>query len=288
MMTTGEFPATITATMAVILDGKALAQRVRAKVKERVASLPKPPVLAVLLVGEDPASHTYVRLKETACKEAGIVFERYEYPADVSEATLLERIAALNARPEVTGILIQIPLPSQDADKLVAAIDPKKDVDGFHRTNVEALKAGKPAMAPAVALGIMKLLEATQQRVADRSAVVVSSEVFAEPLVALLDERGMKTSVVSPDDAALAEKAKAADALILAAGRPNLITAEAVKPGAIVIDVGTTKVEGALTGDVDRASVEPVAGFLTPVPGGVGPMTVAMLLANVAAAAMRR
>jgi len=239
-------------------------------------------------VGEDPASHTYVRLKETACKEAGIGFERYEYPADVSEAALLERIGELNARPEVTGILIQLPLPSQNADTLVAAIEPKKDVDGFHRTNVEALKAGKPAMAPAVALGIMKLIEATETRIADRSGVIVSSEVFAEPLVALLSERGLNATVVSPDDEALAEKTKNADVLVVAAGKPNLIKADAVKPGAIVIDVGTTKVDGALTGDVDRASVEPIAGFLTPVPGGVGPMTVAMLLANVAAAAMRR
>jgi len=274
--------------MAVILDGKALAERVRAKVKERVALLPKPPVLAVLLVGDDTASHMYVRLKEKACVDAGIVFERYEYPADASEQVLLERIAQLNARPDVTGILIQLPVPTQDADALVAAIDPKKDVDGFHRANVEALKAGKPAMAPAVALGIMKLLEATQQRVADRTAVVVASELFAEPLVALLGERGMHATVASPDDASLAEKTLAADVLVVAAGHPNLITGTMVKPGAVVIDVGTNKLDGILTGDVDRASVEPVAGFLTPVPGGVGPMTVAMLLANVAAAAMRK
>src|SRR3990167_5845476 len=167
--------------MAVILDGKAVAARIRAKMKERVAAMPETPHLAVLLVGEDPASHTYVRLKEQACHEVAIPFERYEYPSDVSTGELVDRVRQLNARPEVVGILVQLPLPAQDADTGGAAIEPKKDVDGFHRANVEALKAGKPALAPAVALGVMKLIEETKQPLAGRKAVIVSGEVFAEP-----------------------------------------------------------------------------------------------------------
>ncbi|TAK03617.1 bifunctional 5,10-methylenetetrahydrofolate dehydrogenase/5,10-methenyltetrahydrofolate cyclohydrolase [Patescibacteria group bacterium] len=271
--------------MAVILDGKTLASRIRAKVKERVAALPARPILAVFLVGEDPASRLYVDLKQKACEEAGIAFERLAYPADASEDELVVKIGELNARPDVTGILVQLPLPSQDADKIVAAIDPKKDVDGFHPKNLDALQSGKPGLVPAVALGIVKLIDEAHAPLRGRWAAIVSSPLFAKPIEALLAELDVKTFVVNPDASDLAEKTKAADVLVVAAGRPGLVRADAVKPGAIVIDVGTTKVDGKLLGDVDFASVEPVAGFLTPVPGGVGPMTVAMLLNNVAKAA---
>lgn len=285
-MTNPSETAIITADMAVILDGKALAARIRAKVKDRVAALPKPPVLAVLLVGEDPASAVYVGLKQKACEEAGIAFERLAYPANISEADLVNKIQELNARPEVTGILVQLPLPAQNADTVIAAIDPKKDVDGFHPENLRTLQKGEPGLVPAVALGIVKLIDEAHAPLRERWAAIVSSPLFAKPIEALLAELDMKAFVVDPAGD-VAEKTKTADVLIVAAGRPGLITAEAVKPGAIVIDVGTTKVDDKLLGDVDRAAVEPVAGWLTPVPGGVGPMTVAMLLNNVLKAALR-
>lgn len=273
--------------MAVILDGKAIAARIRAKVKERVAALPKPPLLAVVLVGEDPASALYVGLKQKACEESGIKFERLAYPANISKSDLVKKIQELNVRPDVTGILVQLPLPAQDADAVIAAIDPKKDVDGFHPENLKALQSGKPGLVPAVALGIVKLIDEAHAPLRGRWAAIVSSPLFAKPVEALLAELDVKAFVVDPAAPDVAEKTKTADVLVVAAGRPGLITGEAVKPGAIVIDVGTTKVGGKLLGDVDRGSVEPVAGWLTPVPGGVGPMTVAMLLNNVLKAASR-
>lgn len=266
--------------MAQILDGKSLADAIRAKVKDRVSRLPAAPGLAVLLVGDDPASHLYVGLKQKACAEAGIRFEKLLYPADVAEAVLLADIAQLNARPEVTGILVQLPLPSQDADRVVGAMDPKKDVDGFHPKNVEALTAGKPSLAPPVHLGVMKLIEASGTEVRGKAAALVCSDLFARPLTALLKERGVNATTVSPDDKSLAEKTRQADIVMTAVGRPKLITGSLLKPGAIVIDVGTTKLDEKTVGDVDRASVDPVAGWVSPVPGGVGPLTVAYLLLN--------
>lgn len=273
--------------MAIILDGKALAARIRAKVKDRVAALPKPPTLAVILVGEDPASAVYVALKQKACEEAGIRFERLAYPANISEKDLVKKVGELNARLDVTGILVQLPLPGQDADAVIAAIDPLKDVDGFHPENLRALLKGEPGLVPAVALGIVKLIDEAHAPLRGRWAAIVSSPLFAKPVEALLAELDMKAFVVDPSAPDVAEKTKTADVLVVAAGRPGLIGADAVKPGAIVIDVGTTKSDGKLLGDVDRAAVEPVAGWLTPVPGGVGPMTVAMLLNNVVKAASR-
>lgn len=260
--------------MVQIIDGRSLAQTIREKVKTRVASLPQAPLLAIILVGEDPASKTYVGLKHRACEEAGILFEQYSYPAETDENVLLRKIDELNKRDDVTGILVQLPLPTQDADRVVGAILPEKDVDGFHPENVRRLAAGTPGLVPPVHLGIMKLIEATGVEIREKNAVIISSALFAEPLVLLMRERGLFTQVVGPNTTI-----PVADILVTAVGRPGLI--REVKPGSIIIDVGTTKVEGKIVGDVDRAAVENIAGWLSPVPGGSGPMTVAYLLLNV-------
>lgn len=267
----------------MILDGKTYASTIRAKIKERVSALETKPGLAILLVGDDPASHIYVNLKQKACEEAGIHFEKVLYSADVSEKELIEKIKELNLQPNINGILVQIPLPNQDADRVIAAIDPIKDVDGFHPQNLKALKEGKPALAPAVALGILKLIDKALENKtrAGLHAVIVSSDFFAAPLEVLLHEQQISSEVVHPDEALFKEKTSEADILIVALGKPNLIHGSLIKSGAILIDVGTTKVDGKLVGDIDRASVEEIAGALSPVPGGVGPMTVAMLLLNV-------
>lgn len=266
--------------MAMILDGRTLAQNIREKVKTRVQALGTQPGLAVILVGSDPASHTYVALKKKACEEAGIRFEQHLYFATESEDTLIKKIHQLNSRADVTGILVQLPLPTQDANRIIAEIDPLKDVDGFHPVNLQNLEAGKPAIASAVALGILKLIgEATRET--PSQAVIVSSSLFAKPLQILLREQHILSTVVQSDDHHLAETTQTADILIVAVGQPGLITSNMVKPGAIVIDVGTTRTDAGLKGDVDFDSVAPIAGAITPVPGGVGPMTVAMLLVNI-------
>lgn len=255
--------------MAERLDGKQLATNIRQKVKQMVTTLPSRPGMAAILVGDDPASHLYVSLKEKACEEVGIYFEKFLYPASISTEELMTKIQELNTRDQINGILVQFPLPSQDEDRVAQAIDPMKDIDGFHPENLRKLEAGEPRLVPPVALGIMKLIDATGVEVKDKTAQLVCSEFFARPLIALLKERGFKP-LIGP----------ISDVLVVALGKPHSITADQVKPGAIVIDVGTTKTEAGLLGDVDP-SVADVAGFLTPVPGGVGPMTVAMLTMNV-------
>ncbi len=267
--------------MAIVLDGKSLAAAIREKVKDRAARFSPPLGLAVILVGDDPASHVYVGLKQRACEEAGIRFEKFEYPNAVAEDVLLEKIAELNGRADIDGVLVQLPLPAQDADRVIAAIDPAKDVDGFHPVNAAVCAEGKPCLAPPVHLGVMKLIESTGQNVAGMKAVLVGSDLFSSPLASLLNERGIVSEIVSPNAPHLVERCVTADILVTAVGRPGLITGQLVKPGAVVIDVGTTKVGKAVVGDVDRSSVDPVAGWVSPVPGGSGPLTVAYLLLNV-------
>ena len=272
--------------MALILDGRALAARIREKIKTRVASLPSQPGLAVILVGNDPASHLYVSLKQQACEEAGISFELTLYPSNTSQEDLITKIEKLNQREDIHGVLVQLPLPSQNADQVIASINPLKDVDGFHPENLKRLREGKPAIASAVALGVMKLIdEATPPFQGGARgglhAVIVSSPLFAAPLQILLREHGVTSTVVQAESTDLAEHVQEADILIVAEGIPGLITDTMVKPGATVIDVGTTRTDEGLKGDVDFDSVEKIAGAITPVPGGVGPMTVAMLLVNI-------
>lgn len=264
--------------MARLLDGKQLATRIREKIKTRVAALPSQPGLAVLLVGNDPASHLYVSLKKQACEEAGIRFELTLYPSNTAEYDLVAKIEELNRRVNIHGILVQLPLPTQDADRVIASINPLKDVDGFHPENLKRLREGKPAIASAVALGVMKLLDEAK---AHGHACIVSSTLFAAPLEVLLKERAVTSTVVQSEDADLANQTRQADILIVAEGIPGLIRGDMVKPGVTVIDVGTTRTDEGLKGDVDFESVSPIAGSITPVPGGVGPMTVAMLLVNI-------
>lgn len=277
--------------MALILDGKSIANAIREKIKLQVATLPTVPGLAILLVGDDSASHTYVSLKQKACEEAEIYFEKYLYSAQTLEEELIIKIHELNNQKNIHGILVQLPLPNQNADRVIAAIDPGKDVDGFHPKNLEALRAKKSALVPAVALGIMKLIDVAISKDPLRTsplargkttrATIVSSYLFAEPLALLLRERNIISVVTNLNDPDFKQKTSAADILIVALGKPGIITAEFVKQNAIVIDVGTTKINGKLFGDVGRESVEPIVSSLSPVPGGVGPMTVAMLLLNV-------
>jgi methylenetetrahydrofolate dehydrogenase (NADP+)/methenyltetrahydrofolate cyclohydrolase len=275
--------------MAHLINGREIADRIRSKVKERVSAMDPKPGLAVILVGDDPASHLYVSLKKKACEEAGIRFELNLYPHDEPEQNIISKIKELNGRDDVTGILVQLPLPSQNADHVIAAIDPKKDVDGFHAENMRRLEAGEPGIAPALGLGIMKLIDEIlpmyenqpESKAKIGSAVIVGSDLFARPLKALLKERSIAATSVHGNDPTLGDKTKTAGILIVAVGKPGLITGDMVMPGAIVIDVGTTRIGEKVVGDVEQESVKKVAGCLTPVPGGVGPMTVAMLLLNV-------
>jgi methylenetetrahydrofolate dehydrogenase (NADP+) / methenyltetrahydrofolate cyclohydrolase len=270
--------------MAMPLNGRELALRIREKIKTRVKTLPSQPGIGVILVGNDAASHLYVSLKRQACEAAGINFELHLYPSATSEADIIAKVKELNTRKDINGILVQLPLPTQNPDPIIAAIDPLKDVDGFHPENLKRLSDGKPAIASAVALGVMKLInEALKFYTANKTyhACIVSSELFAAPLVTLLAERQIQSKVVQAENSDLNEQTRVADILIVAEGIPELITGEMVKPGSIVIDVGTTQTDQGLRGDVDHESVKKVAGALTPVPGGVGPMTVAMLLVNI-------
>ncbi|MBI2551570.1 bifunctional methylenetetrahydrofolate dehydrogenase/methenyltetrahydrofolate cyclohydrolase [Candidatus Uhrbacteria bacterium] len=266
--------------MPHLLDGRAMAQRIREKIKQRIADQQLNVGLGVILVGDDPASHLYVSLKQKACEEAGIRFEKKVFLGDASDGDIIEKINEWNGRGEITGILVQLPLPSQDTDAIIGAIDPWKDVDGFHPENLAALEEGRPGIASALGLGIMKLFVESGAQNAGKT-VIIGSRLFARSLTPLLRERSIVPAVLSPTDPSLAEKTKTADVLIVAVGQPNLISSSMVKPGAIVIDVGTTKVDGKIVGDVDFQTVSPLAGAITPVPGGVGPMTVACLLMNI-------
>jgi len=264
-----------------LLNGKIIAAQIRSSLKDFIEHQAKKPGLAVILVGDDPASHLYVSLKEKACLSVGIHFEKYLFPASTTDEEILKKITELNQQQNIDGILVQLPLPNQDTDKIIAAINPKKDVDGFHPENLLNLENNKPGVISPVVLGVINLLEITHEPLAGKKAALVMSKIFARPFEAILAHKKIVTEIVSAEDLDLKEKIKNSDIVVTAVGKPNLITGEMIKTGAIVIDVGTTRVGKKVVGDVDQLSVEPVAGWLTPVPGGVGPMTVAMLLRNV-------
>jgi len=271
---------------ARILDGKSLAAQLRAEVKRKVADLARGglrPGLAVVLAGDDPASRVYVRNKVAACEETGIRSERHEFPGAVAEDTLLQKIAALNADPAVHGILVQLPLPRQiDAHKVLEAVSPEKDVDGFHAANLGALVAGAPGQVPCTPAGVMRLIEHAGVPLAGGRAVVIGrSTIVGKPLALLLLQKDATVTICHSKTKELGMVARQADILVAALGRANFITADMVKPGACVIDVGINRLpDGRLAGDVDFARVSQVAGWITPVPGGVGPMTIALLLEN--------
>ena len=272
---------------ARLIDGKALAARIRVKLKQKIDTLVADgnakPGLAVILVGADPASAVYVRNKIRACEEVGITSFHETYDADLPEAELLTKIAELNANPTVHGILVQLPLPKHiDPQKVIEAIDPSKDVDGFHPANVGLLAIGRPRFIPCTPFGVMKMLEDEQVPLRGATACVVgASNIVGKPMTLLLQAAGATVTICNSKTRDLAFHTKHADVLVVATGRPKMITGEMIKPGAVVIDVGINRLDdGSLCGDVDFASASQVASAITPVPGGVGPMTIAMLLAN--------
>ena len=276
---------------ARILDGKSLAAQIRAAVKRDVEALAQRgirPGLAVILAGDNPASRVYVRNKVRACEETGVRAELYELPASVSEEALIDRVLSLNDDADVHGILVQLPLPKQvNARKVLESVAPAKDIDGFHEANLGALLAGAPRMVPCTPAGVMRLLAHAQVPIAGAHAVVIGrSNIVGKPLALLLLQKDATVTVCHSKSRDLEKIAASADILVAAVGRAKLVTARMVKPGACVIDVGVNRLSnGSLVGDVDFASVSEVAGWITPVPGGVGPMTIALLLENCVRAA---
>jgi methylenetetrahydrofolate dehydrogenase (NADP+)/methenyltetrahydrofolate cyclohydrolase len=279
---------------AQLIDGNALSQQIRAEVARDAATLTArgtQPGLAVILVGDDPASAVYVRNKVKACHDHGIhsVLERYD--AGLGEAELLARIAALNADPAIHGILVQMPLPKHiDPQRVIEAIATAKDVDGFSVHSAGCLLAGLPGLKPATPYGCMKLIESTGQPLKGKHAVVIGrSNTVGKPMALLLLQANATVTICHSGTPDLALHTRQADVLVAAVGRRNMVTAAMVKPGAIVIDVGINRNdEGKLCGDVDFAAVREVAGWITPVPGGVGPMTITMLLVNTVEAARQQ
>ncbi len=278
---------------AQLIDGNAVSKQLRADVALRTAALKAKgimPGLAVILVGGDPASQVYVRKKVEACQQAGLhsVLEKYE--ASLTEADLLARVHALNSDPAIHGILVQLPLPSHiDAHKVLEAIAPAKDVDGFHIASAGALMNGMPGFLSCTPYGCIKLLESTGIDLKGKHAVVIGrSNNVGKPMALMLLQKNATVTVCHSATQNLKAHTLQADVIVAAVGRRNTLTADMVKPGAVVIDVGMNRNEqGKLCGDVDFAAVKEVAGWITPVPGGVGPMTVTMLLVNTLEAAER-
>lgn len=278
---------------ASLIDGLALSRQWRADIGARaqhLAAQGRRPGLAVLLVGDDPASAVYVRNKVRACEAHGLHSVLETHPAHLPEAVLLQRIAALNADPAIHGILVQMPLPPQiDAQRVIEAIDPQKDVDGFSTLSAGELMTGLPGMRPCTPWGCMKLIESTGVSLRGSHAVVVGrSNTVGKPMALMLLQAHATVTICHSATPDLARHTRAADVLVVAVGRRGTVTGDMVKPGAVVIDVGINRDEGGqLCGDVDFASVREVAGWITPVPGGVGPMTITMLLSNTVDAAQR-
>ena len=274
---------------ARIIDGRAAAATLQAAVAVRVAGLGYAPGLAVVLVGDDPASAVYVRNKDRAAQAVGLAAQTVRLPADTAQDTLLDVVARLNADPAVDGILVQMPLPPQcDARAVIAAIDPAKDVDGFHPLNVARLQEGAPGLQPCTPRGCMILLAGTELRGA-RALVLGRSGIVGRPMAALLLAADATVTIAHSRTADVAAECRRADVLIAAVGRPAMVRANWIKPGATVIDVGINRgADGKLLGDVAYAEALEVAGAITPVPGGVGPMTIACLLENTVRAAVAR
>ncbi len=300
------------ASNAVVLDGAALAQAIRARVREVAAAVPggRAPALRVILVGENPASEAYVGAKTRAAQEAGIRAETLRLPAEISSSALLDEVARANADASIHGILIQLPLPpGHVAAKVLDSVDPLKDVDGFHPENVGLLHQGRPRFVPCTPAGIVELFEAYEIPLSGRRAVVLGrSDIVGKPIAALLTARDATVTVCHSKTRDAAAICREADVLIAAIGRPGFVTREFVRPGAAVVDVGINRLESldgapeglrksdrirrglekngrVLVGDVDFDDVSSVAGWITPVPGGVGPLTVAKLLENTVKAA---
>lgn len=289
---------------AKILDGKAIAQDIRAELKDRVAELKKQgivPGLGVLLVGDDPASRSYVTAKEKACEETGLYSREIKLPATASHKEILDVVKAFNADKQIDGILVQLPLPDSSMEQsVIEAIDPDKDVDGFHPVNVGRMMLGLPAFLPCTPHGVLQILKRSGIKTSGAHVVVIGrSNIVGRPLVNLLSQKSelgdATVTMCHTRTKNMAELTRQADIVVAAVGRPNTVTADMIKPGAVVIDVGVNRIEDAtkkngfrLAGDVDYAAVSEKASAITPVPGGVGPMTITMLLANTVESAVRR
>jgi methylenetetrahydrofolate dehydrogenase (NADP+)/methenyltetrahydrofolate cyclohydrolase len=276
---------------AQLLDGVALSKKIRTEIAARGAIVTAKgirPGLAVIVVGENPASQVYVRNKVKACEDVGFhsVLERYS--AELSEQELLDRIATLNSDPTIHGILVQLPLPEHiAAERVLEAIAPDKDVDGFHVANAGALMVGQPAFKPCTPYGCMKILESIDYPIRGARAVIVgASNIVGKPMAMLLLQAGATITICNSKTRDLAHHTKDADILVVATGKPKMITGDMIKTGAVVIDVGINRLpDGKLCGDVDFDTAKYVGGWITPVPGGVGPMTITMLLMNTLEAA---
>jgi len=267
--------------MSQLIDGKKLAEKILVELRTEVIKLDPPPGLAIILIGSDPASHLYVSLKQKACHEIGIDFHKYLFNENAKENEILETIDFLNKDESVNAILIQLPLPAQfDQQKLINAIDPAKDVDGFHPENLDRIKAADISALPPLTLSVLELINETKQDINGKTALIIgNSDIFAIPLQQTLIQQGVKTDYIAPSDDNLISLAQIADILIVAVGKPNFITKKMVKKNSIIIDVGTNKTGQGTIGDIDPA-VDEICAYRSPVPGGVGPVTVAMLLKN--------
>jgi methylenetetrahydrofolate dehydrogenase (NADP+)/methenyltetrahydrofolate cyclohydrolase len=278
---------------AQLIDGNALSKQLRAEVAQRAAALRAhgvTPGLAVLLVGENPASQVYVRNKVKACEDSGVHSLLERHPATLTEEDLLARIDALNNDPTIHGILVQLPLPEHiDAQKVIETISPAKDVDGFHVASAGALMVGQPGFWPCTPYGCMKMLESIGYDLRGKHAVVIGrSNIVGKPMALMLLQKNATVTICHSATANLKAMTLQADVIVAAVGKQNMLTADMVKPGAVVIDVGMNRNEaGKLCGDVDFDGVKEVASYITPVPGGVGPMTITMLLVNTLQAAER-
>lgn len=283
----------MSSSSARLIDGKALAQRVRSEVAERVLKLKTQgitPGLTVVIVGDDPASHVYVRNKALACEQAGMNSNVIRLDATTTQAELLELISQLNQDNSVHGILVQLPLPAPlDEHAVIEAIAAHKDVDGFHISNAGLLLTGQPLFVPCTPYGVMKMLEDQNVQIRGAEAVIVgASNIVGKPMALLLQAAGATVTICNSKTKDLAAHTRRADILVVAVGRPQMIKGDMIKPGAVVIDVGINRLDdGRLVGDVDFESALTAAGAITPVPGGVGPMTIAMLLVNTVEAAER-
>ncbi len=267
---------------AKIIDGRAIAKNIREELKSKVEKLNIKPGLAVVLVGEDPASEVYVNMKEKKCTEVGFHSKKIVLPEDIDELELLRIVDELNNDPKIHGMLVQLPLPDHiDEDLIIDSILPHKDADGFHPINVGNMLIGKNIILPATPKGMMKLIESTEVPLEGKHAVVVGrSNIVGKPISILLQQKNCTVTMCHSRTKDLKHHTKEADILVAAVGKPSLITRDMVKEGAVVIDAGTSKVDGKLVGDVDYDQVKDIASHITPVPGGVGPMTIACLLEN--------
>jgi len=282
---------------AKLIDGKQIAAQIREGIKAEVESLvhsgKRPPGLGVLLIGDNPASRSYVTMKEKACQAAGIYSEEHTLPSEIGQEEVLRLIAQFNQNPKIHGILVQLPLPDHlDTEKILNAISPEKDVDGFHPYNVGQLWIGRPTFVPCTPVGILELIHSTGIEIKGKRAVIVGrSNIVGKPTAALLMAQHATITICHSRTADLPGECRSADILIAAIGRARMIQGDWIKPDGVVIDVGMNRIKegekSRLAGDVDFEAAKEVAGFITPVPGGVGPMTIAMLLKNTLSSARR-